>query len=139
MLGPTESQLASPQSVDYRAHVLRTNLADRMIEVGVLLRRPAAEMWGRLWRIDAHWERGELAAIASALGRLEWCVEHVGGPVSRWHLLVARAALAQGLGRFSEALELGKEAFESVRAIGHPVAFGGLHVVPDRGRSSHRP
>ena len=29
-----------------------------MIDAGLVLRRPSIEMWGRLWRIDVHWERG---------------------------------------------------------------------------------
>jgi len=119
----------------------RTMLADRMIGAGVLLRQPSVEMWGRLWRIDAHWERGELRDITSALPRLEWCVEHVGGPMARWHLLVARAALAQSVGRYDEAIAGGVEAFESVRVMRHPTAFGafasllcpiGHHIGHDR-------
>jgi len=119
----------------------RTVLADRMIETGLALRRPVIEMWGRLWRIDTHWERGDLAAVAAALGRLAWCVGQVGGPLARWHLLVVRAALAQACGRFSEAIELGREAYDSVRAVRHPAAFGAYmsllgsishHIGPDR-------
>ena len=128
--------MSGPEHVDER-----TILADRMVDAGLLLRRPSIEMWGRLWRIDAHWERGELPAIASALARLEWCVDHVGGPMARWHLLAAGAGLAQATGRFKEALALGVEAFESVRALRHPTAFGafasllcplGHHIGHDR-------
>lgn len=128
--------LSGPEHVDER-----TMLADRMIEAGVLLRRPSVEMWGRLWRIDGHWERGELRDIASALPRLEWCVDHVGGPMPRWHFLTARAALAQALGRYDEALAVGHEAFQSVRTMRHPTAAGafasllcpiGHHIGHDR-------
>lgn len=126
----------------------RTVLADRMIDAGLLLRRPSIEMWGRLWRIDAYWERGEFPAIASALARLEWCVDHVGGPMARWHLLAARAGLAQAAGRFEEALMIGVEAFESVRGMRHPTAFGafasllcpiGHHIGHDRASESVLP
>lgn len=128
--------LSGPEHVEER-----TLVADRMIGAGVLLRQPSVEMWGRLWRIDAHWERGELRDITSALARLEWCVEHVGGPMARWHLLVARAALAQSVGRYDEAIAGGVEAFESVRMMRHPTAFGafasllcpiGHHIGHDR-------
>ena len=127
---------SGPEHVDER-----TVLAGRMVDAGLLLRRPSIEMWGRLWRIDAHWERGDLLAIASALTRLEWCVDQVGGPMARWHLLAARAGLAQATGRFEEALALGVEAFESVRALRHPTASGafasllcpiGHHIGHDR-------
>jgi DNA-binding CsgD family transcriptional regulator len=126
----------------------RTVLADRMVDAGLVLRRPSVEMWGRLWRIDTHWERGELADIAGALPRLEWCVGRVGGPFARWHLLVARAALAQAMARFDDALALGAEAFESVQAVRHPVAFGafasvlgpiGHHIGHDRASAALLP
>ncbi|MGI9033630.1 MAG: helix-turn-helix transcriptional regulator [Acidimicrobiales bacterium] len=102
----------------------RTVLAARMIESGSVLRRPTIEMWGWLWRIDTCWERGDLSAISTALAKLAWCVEHVGGPLAHWHLVVCRAALAQAFGRFSEALELSRQGFESMRAARHPAAFG---------------
>jgi len=121
--------------------VERMVLADRMIDAGLVLRRPSIEMWGRLWRIDVHWERGELPAIASETARLEWCVRHVGGPLAQWHLLTARAGLAQATAGFDEACRTGFEAFQSVQTIRHPTAFGayaslmcavGHHIGHDR-------
>ncbi len=110
---------SGPEHVDERSL-----LADRMVETGVALRRPSIEMWGRLWRVDTCWERGDLSAIAAGVSRLAWCVDHIGGPMARWHLMVVRAGLAQACGRFSEARQLGGEAFEAVRAVGHPTSFG---------------
>lgn len=135
-LGARQLACSGPEYVEER-----TLLAQRMIDAGLVLRRPATEMRGRLWMIDVYWERGDLAAIASSVGRLAWCVEHVRGPLPRWHLVVTRAALAQALGRFTQARELGLEAFESVRSSGHPAAFGaymsllaalGHHIGHDR-------
>ena len=99
-------------------------LADRMVGTGVVLRRPDVEMWGRLWKVDTSWEQGDLSSVGASLGRLEWSAQRVGGPVARWHLLVTRAGLAQGLGHLAEALELGRDAFECGRACRNPSAFG---------------
>ena len=102
----------------------RAALAVRMVETGLALRRPGVELRGRLWIIDTEWEDGDLAGIAAVLGRLEWCARHTGGPLARWHLLATRAALAQARGEFSLALELGRTAFDTIRAVGHPAALG---------------
>lgn len=111
--------LSGPEHSDERRVI-----AERMIESGLVLRRPAVEMWGRLWRIDAHWDRGELAEIRTELPRLRWCTEQVGGRMAEWHLLVTRAALAQATARFDDAVDLARRGFELARSVGHPTAFG---------------
>jgi DNA-binding CsgD family transcriptional regulator/tetratricopeptide (TPR) repeat protein len=119
----------------------RDTIAARMVEMGLGLRRRTTELRGRLWVIDILWERGDLAGIAATLGRLEWCARQAGGPFSRWHLLCTKAALAQARGEFTAALELGRTAFDTLRAVGHPGATGaymslatalGHHIGHDR-------
>ena len=135
-LGARQLACSAPEHRDERAAI-----ADRMVETGLVLRRPGVELRGRLWIIDTLWEGGDLAGIATALGRLEWCASHVGGPLARWHLLTTRAALAQARGEFPLALELGRAAFDTIRAVGHPAALGaylslvtalGHHIGHDR-------
>jgi len=135
-LGARQLACSAPEHRDDRAAI-----ADRMVEMGLVLRRPGVELRGRLWIIDTLWEGGDLAGIAAALGRLEWCARHAGGPLARWHLLTTRAALAQARGEFSLALELAHAAFDTIRAVGHPAALGaylslvtalGHHVGHDR-------
>ena len=105
-------------------HDERVELSRRMIAAGQMLRDPATELWGRLWKIDTHWERAELADIGAELSRVEWCADRVGGPVARWHALVPRAALAQAAARFDEALDVAGRAFALMAPI-HPMsAFG---------------
>jgi DNA-binding CsgD family transcriptional regulator len=104
----------------------RLDHAARMIAIGERRGRPEVEMWGRLWRIDALWETGELGEVAAELQRLRWCVEQQHSPLARWHLLRGRAALAQARGEFREAMELGSEAFLLADAIGDAGAFGGF-------------
>jgi tetratricopeptide (TPR) repeat protein len=50
----------------------RAELAARMTELGERLRRPDVEMWGRLWAIDAMWEIGDAAGVASEISKLRW-------------------------------------------------------------------
>jgi DNA-binding CsgD family transcriptional regulator/tetratricopeptide (TPR) repeat protein len=107
----------------------RAGLAARMTALGERLGRPDVEMWGRLWAIDVHWERGELAEIESVLPRLRWCVERRRSPVAGWHLLTTRAALAQARGELPTALALGDEAFRLVGGAEHPAAAGGRHSL----------
>jgi DNA-binding CsgD family transcriptional regulator len=104
----------------------RLDYAARMIEIGERLGRADVEMWGRLWRIDALWESGELNGVGAELLRLSTCVARQHSPLARWHLLRARAALAQARGHFDEAMRLGGEAFLLLDAIGDPAAFGGF-------------
>lgn len=102
----------------------RADLAKRMTTLGERLRRPAVEMWGRLWAIDVFWEHGDLTRIAAEITRLRWCVEQQRSPLPGWHLLVSQAALAQARGEFDDALALGAKAFERMAATGHPAAAG---------------
>ncbi|MGY0497253.1 AAA family ATPase [Nocardia sp. FBN12] len=99
-------------------------LAARMIEAGERARDPAVEMWGRLWRIDALWEQGDLSEITGELSCLGWCSDRTGGPMSRWHLLIAQAALAQAHAEFEDALELGGQAHALAAKLGHPAGEG---------------
>lgn len=102
----------------------RAALAARMTSLGEALRRPAVEMWGRLWMVDVLWERGDLTGIDTEITRLRWCVEQQRSPLAAWHLLVARAALAQARGAYAVARELGDEAFGLLAGTGHPAAHG---------------
>ncbi|MFE3545900.1 ATP-binding protein [Nocardia sp. NPDC059177] len=101
-------------------HAEHRELADRMIATGALARDPSVELWGHLWRIDALWERGELSAITGELPSLRWCAERTGGPLARWHLLIAESALAQARAEFDDALELAAQAHTLATALGHP-------------------
>jgi DNA-binding CsgD family transcriptional regulator/tetratricopeptide (TPR) repeat protein len=88
----------------------RATLADRMSAVGREGRDPALRMWGHLWRIDVSFELGDLAAVSRELEQLAHCVAELRTPVARWHLLQARAVLAQAVGRFADARLLADRA-----------------------------
>jgi ATP/maltotriose-dependent transcriptional regulator MalT len=110
---------SGPEHSDQRAA-----LARRMTVLGEQERKPAVEMWGRLWAVDVLWEHGELGGIEAEINRLRWCVEQQRSPLAGWHLLVCRAALAQARGELAQATALGDEAFALVAGTGHPAAFG---------------
>ena len=107
----------------------RSSLASRMLELADSTHNSWVEMWGRLWRIDTMFETGQLATIAKEHASLAFCVERVQSPEARWHLLESSATLAHATGRYQDALELGAEAYDVIREVGHPVAFGGYAVI----------
>jgi hypothetical protein len=99
-------------------------LATRMVAAGAATGRVDAEMWGRLWRIDAHWYAGRLAAIAVETAGLQRCADRGGGPYARWHLLSTRGALAIARAEFDGADRLLGEALRVLEQIRHPAIHG---------------
>lgn len=117
----TARQLATsgPDDVDEL-----TRLADRMNDIGTATGRADVELWGHLWRIDALWYAGDLAAIAAETTRLVSCAGRVDGPHARWHLLVTRASLAIAHAELDASERLVAEAVALFERIGHPAAHG---------------
>ena len=58
-----------------------------------------------MWRSS-----GDLAAVSRELEPLAHCAAELRTPVARWHLLQARAVLAQAVGRFADARLLADRA-----------------------------
>jgi len=107
----------------------RAVLASRMLAAADAAGSAWLELWGRLWRIDTLFETGQLRSVRRELADLEGCTERLPGPLARWHLLEASAALALATGRFTEANELAWQAYKVFSDMGHPVAFGGCSVI----------
>jgi DNA-binding CsgD family transcriptional regulator/tetratricopeptide (TPR) repeat protein len=84
-------------------------LADRSIELAIGSGRPDAELWGRMWRLDALLTTGDMPGFDAELHRLATLTDRLGRPVARWHLLRARAARALIGGAFAEAEALAAE------------------------------
>jgi DNA-binding CsgD family transcriptional regulator len=112
-------------------------LADRMVGIGTSTGRAEVEMWGRLWRVDALWFVGDLAAIEAETSRLASCVERVEGPYARWHLLLTRAAMALVRAEYELAERLQAEAVQLFGRMGHP-AVHGASVAFRLGLGHHR-
>ena len=110
----------------------RLSLASEMLALAQRTDSSHDAMWGELWRIDALIESGRLALAAEELHALRAAVERVGGPVSTWHLLRVTACIAQSQGRYVEAAETGRRAYDRMRQVEPATASGSyfaLHCV----------
>lgn len=103
----------SPEGVDNR---LRN--AERMTLLGEQSGDPWAELWGRLWSVDALVQLGRLDEAELELQRLEPVVVRLRWPVARWHLLRERAALLQARGHFDSALRTASDALAQLAGRG---------------------
>ncbi|MCW6004265.1 AAA family ATPase, partial [Micromonospora sp. CPCC 205371] len=92
----------------------RLALGTRMVELAGVVGRTDTELWGHLWRMDAAYQLGTMAAVDAELAALSTLVERRGGLLARWHLLRARATRAAIAGQFEAATRLAGEA----RAVG---------------------
>jgi DNA-binding CsgD family transcriptional regulator len=99
--------LAGPEHADERLR-----LAGVIGEAGRALRRPSVAQWEPIWRIDALVELGQLPEARAELVELRRRVDEIGLPMSRFHLLRTETLLAQGAGRFADALDLGRQTCE---------------------------
>jgi hypothetical protein len=81
----------------------RVELARRMIALARGGGPADAELWGRLWRIDAALQLGEIDVVVDELAQLAVLAERLGWPIAWWHqhrMTAARLLLA---GRFTDA------------------------------------
>uniref|UniRef100_UPI0039BF9B86 ATP-binding protein n=1 Tax=Lentzea alba TaxID=2714351 RepID=UPI0039BF9B86 len=107
----------------------RLGLASEMIDLTQRTRSPRGAMWGSLWRVHVLTESGELAAAQEELPALKLACDRVGGEVARWHLEVVTACLAQAQGRFAEAQEVGRRAYDRMRVIEREPASGAYFAL----------
>jgi DNA-binding CsgD family transcriptional regulator len=110
----------------------RERLSERMLAFGRESADAWTQLWARLWRIDAAFERGDLAGVTREVEALASCVEDVGGPHARFELLRCSAVLAQAQGRFDDALKLAAKAFTEIgltEHFGYQERAGLLHMI----------
>ncbi|MFD8494474.1 AAA family ATPase [Amycolatopsis sp. NPDC059657] len=104
----------------------RLALARRMIE---LPEPEDAELWGRLWRIDASCELGQFDMVDVELAALKVLAERIRWPLAHWHLHRLSAMRALVAGRFAAAEAAADQAFDWAKrtedwsAIGVDTAF----------------
>jgi DNA-binding CsgD family transcriptional regulator len=82
-----------------------------------------AELWGHLWRIDAAFERGDLARASREIEAAAWCTREVRGRLAQWQLLRCQATLAQAQARFDDARRIAADAFATLAPTENPAAF----------------
>ncbi|HEX6673524.1 MAG TPA: AAA family ATPase [Actinomycetes bacterium] len=88
----------------------RLDLADRALGLARSVGAPIQELWARVWRTDAFWELGDIAAVDAETGRLASLARSLRNPLARWHLQRFQAARALLVGRYEEAAALSDEA-----------------------------
>lgn len=84
----------------------RLALGARMLALGEADGDADAQLWGRLWRVDALAQLGRVAEAEAELLVLAPLVDRLRSPGPRWHLWRSQAALALGRGQFSQARQL---------------------------------
>ncbi|GAB2646486.1 ATP-binding protein [Kribbella swartbergensis] len=107
----------------------RLELATEMLHLAERTSDPRAEMWGRIWRLDALIESGRLAAAAEELPRLRVAVDRLGGPVAAWHHDRIAACIAQARGLYAEAALLARRGFDRMQQVEPAPATGAYFAL----------
>lgn len=102
----------------------RRALAVRALEVAVAAGQPQARLWGHLWRLDAEYQAGDLAAVHEEVERIAALAGATRWPLARWHLLRVRASRAALVGQLDEARETNEEAGRLALRLQDPSALG---------------
>ncbi|MBA2388752.1 MAG: AAA family ATPase [Geodermatophilaceae bacterium] len=85
---------------------------------------PLGALWGRIWRIDAAFELGDLVAVDVELAALTRLAAELRFPLARWHLFRLRAARDALVGRFAAAREHADAARALAEEIEDPSSVG---------------
>ncbi|GAA3434853.1 BTAD domain-containing putative transcriptional regulator [Kutzneria kofuensis] len=83
---------------------VRLELGDRAVALAGRAGDSAA-FWGQLWRYDALMQLGRVHDAELALDLLEPLAGRLNQLLAHWYVLLARAAILQGRGRFADALD----------------------------------
>ncbi len=89
---------------------------------------PMAALWGRVWRVDASFELGDLVAVDRELSELAGIAAGLRFPLARWHLERLRAARESFVGRFAPAEEHALAARELAASLDDP-SLAALHLA----------
>jgi len=103
--------------------VERLELGARAIELAER-GEPLAALWGRVWRIDAAFELGDLVDVDQELAALAGLSAELRFPLARWHLLRLLAAREALVGRFTLAEERARAARDLAGALQDPSVEG---------------
>jgi len=85
-----------------------------------------AALWGHLWLVSVHLQRGELARIQEELTSIEHIAVQRRFPLARWHSQRIRAALAALIGEFDTAQRFNDESLQLAVRMGD-VSMIGVH------------
>lgn len=104
----------------------RVELGARMVALGRRGGDLDAQVWGHLWRFDAHVQAGATEAAIAELSALEPVVARLRSPTARWQLVRSSAVLKIAGGQFATARALAAEA----RALAPRSELGAGHWLP---------
>ena len=122
--------ITDPDRVDERIVLSR-----RMVTLALVEADAGAELWGRLWRVDAAWELGEPDVLRTQITRIGALAEALGWPLADWHAHRLRAALALLRGDFDvmdDEVGLARVAASRTRHPPHTLLLGLLDFVRRR-------
>ena len=105
--------ISIPQSVSERLELGR-----RAIELASSSHQPIAALWGRLWRLDAAFQLGNMAEVDRGLAALDRVARERGSALARWHHLRYSAVRAMLLGEFAAARSVNDAARELAIRMG---------------------
>ncbi|MET8154737.1 AAA family ATPase [Sphaerisporangium sp. NPDC005289] len=88
----------------------RRRLGELSVGVGLRVGRPMPAVRGYIWRLDADYQSGDLAAVDDGIARLGELAAATRLPVARWYHLRVAAARAALAGRWDEARARSSEA-----------------------------
>ena len=95
----------------------RLKLGARLRDLGAVPGRPEAQLWGQIWRIEAAFQIGGLAAADPEITALAGLVGRLGWPLARWHLLRTQATRVMAAGDFAEAERLACASLEVAEGL----------------------
>jgi DNA-binding CsgD family transcriptional regulator len=107
----------------------RVVLAEKMIALATGHDDSPAELWGRLWRVDAAFELGEPTVLRQEVARLGLLAERRGWSLGQWHAHRLRAAAALLGGDFAVVEAELALARDAATRTGEPVHLLLLDLV----------
>ncbi|MFC7386780.1 ATP-binding protein [Sphaerisporangium rhizosphaerae] len=100
----------------------RRRLGELAVDVGLRVGRPMSAVRGYIWRLDADYQIGDLAAVDDGVARLGELAAATRLPVARWYHLRVAAARAALAGRWDEARARSSEAGAVAAGTGDSLA-----------------
>lgn len=103
----------------------RYELAARAIALADRSSRPAAALWGRVWRLDAALQLGMIDEVERQLAEIDRIATDSRSLTARWHHLRHVALLASLRGEFARARDVNDRAREIADRVGD-ISMSGL-------------
>jgi len=113
-----------PETVDEREQIAR-----RAIQLGRSAAGPMPALWGHLWLIDVHFQRGQLDRIDEELSEIDMIATRQRFPLAGWHSQRIRAARAALQGDFELAYRINDESLVLANRMNDASMIGVAHAL----------